>query len=120
MARDTTLESFDSYSQLDLSLTETQSASVTLAFYPQKQNYLGLNTFRPQPATPDLRQRGHFLAFSHKLVSNSGALLASQVSFKTLDADLKAHSDDLYQMGIETTTGGFFNRQSRDTGRLEW
>ena len=120
MERDTTVESFDSYTQLDLSLAERQSASVTLAFYPQKQNYLGLNTFRPQPATPDLRQRGHFLAFSHKLVSESGALLSSQVSYKTLDADLKAHSDEPYNMGIETTTGGFFNRQSRDTGRFEW
>ena len=63
MERDTTIESFDSYTQLDLSLAERQSASVTLAFYPQKQNYLGLNTFRPQPATPDLRQRGHFRRF---------------------------------------------------------
>ena len=37
-----------------------------------------------------------------------------------MDADLKAHSDEPYNMGIETTTGGFFNRQSRDTGRFEW
>lgn len=122
MSRDSELESFDSFSQLDLNLTETQTAALTVAFYPQKQNYLGLNTFRPQPATPDLRQRGYVAGFSHKLVSHSGALLASQVSYKTLDADLKAHSDDLYRLGIEaaTTSGGFFNRQSRDTGRLEW
>jgi hypothetical protein len=76
MQRDTGLESFDSYTQLDLSLTERQNASVTVSFYPQKLSYLGLNTFTPQPATPDLRQRGHLLAFSHKLVSASGALLA--------------------------------------------
>ncbi|MDX2152144.1 MAG: carboxypeptidase regulatory-like domain-containing protein [Bryobacteraceae bacterium] len=120
MSRDTTLESFDSYSQFDLSLTDTQSASATVAFYPQKQNYLGLNTFRPQPATPDLRQRGYFLAFSHKYVSPSGGLLASHLSYKTLDGDIKAHSDDLFRIGVDTATGGFFNRESRDTGRIEW
>ena len=89
LRRDTELESVDSYTQVDLNLTERQNASVTLAFYPQKLNYLGLNTFTPQESTPDLRQRGHFLAFSHKLVSDAGALLASQVSFKTFDSDLK-------------------------------
>ncbi len=120
LQRDTGLESFDSYTQLDANLTERQTASLTLSFYPQKLNFLGLNTFTPQPATPDLHQRGAFLAFSHKFVSKSGALLSSQVSLKKLDADVKPHSEDLYRLWIETTTGGFFNRQDRDTGRFEW
>lgn len=120
MQRDTGVESFDSYTQLDLNLTERQNASITLSFYPQKLNYLGLNTFTPQPATPDLRQRGHFLTFSHKLVSRSESLLASQISVKEFDSNLKPHSDDLYRLAVETTTGGFFNRQDRDTNRLEW
>lgn len=120
LQRDTGVESFDSYTQVDLSLTERQNASITLSFHPQKLNHLGLNTFTPQPATPDLRQRGHFLALSHKFVSQSGALLASQISFKEFDADLKPHSDEPYRLGVETTTGGFFNRQDRDTERFEW
>lgn len=120
LRRDTELESLDSYTQVDLNLTERQNASITLAFYPQKLNYLGLNTFTPQESTPDLRQRGHFLAFSHKLVTESGALLASQFSFKTLDSDVKPHSDDIYRLAVETTEGGFFNRQHRDTSRFEW
>jgi hypothetical protein len=120
LKRDTELESFDSFTQVDLNLSERQNASVTVAFYPQKLNYLGLNTFTPQEATPDLRQRGHFLAFSDKWVSPSGALFASQVSFKTLDSDVKPHSQDVYELQVETTTGGFFNRQDRDTNRFEW
>lgn len=120
LERDTGVESFDSYTQVDLSLTERQNASITVSLYPQKLNYLGLNTFTPQPSTPDLRQRGYFLAFSHKLVSQSGSLLASQVSFKKFDADLRSHSDEPYRLWIETTTGGFFNRQERDTSRFEW
>lgn len=120
LKRDTGLESFDSFTQLDVNINERQNASVTLSFYPQKLNYLGLNTFTPQEATPDLRQRGYFVAFSHKWVSSSGALLASQVSYKSFDSDVKPHSDDLYKLEVETTEGGFFNRQHRDTDRFEW
>lgn len=120
LQRDTGLESFDSYTQVDLNLSERQSASFTLAFYPQKLAYYGLNSFTPQPATPDLRQRGYFTSFSHRFASTSGALLASQVSFKKFDFDVKAHSDESYQLWVETTTGGFFNRQNRDSGRIEW
>ncbi|HVY91717.1 MAG TPA: TonB-dependent receptor, partial [Bryobacteraceae bacterium] len=120
LERDTGLESFDSYTQVDVSLTERQNASITVSLYPQKLNYLGLNTFTPQAATPNLHQRGHFLAFAHKFVSPSGALVASQVSFKTFDADLRPNSAEPYRLGIETATGGFFNRQDRDTDRFEW
>jgi hypothetical protein len=50
---------------------------------------------------------------------NSGALLESRLSIKTFDSDVKANSVGLYQKGIETTEGGFFNRQDRDTLRIE-
>jgi len=120
LERDTELESFDSYTQLDLNISEQQNASATFAIYPQKLNYLGLNTFTPQPATPDLHQRGDFLAFSHRFTSHAGALLSSQISFKTFDSDVRPHSNDPYRLEVETTTGGFFNRQNRDTNRFEW
>ncbi|MCE5309139.1 MAG: carboxypeptidase-like regulatory domain-containing protein [Acidobacteriales bacterium] len=117
---DTRVKSFDSYAQLDLNLTERQNTSVAPSLYPQKLNYLGLNTFTPQPATPDLNPRGYFLAFLHKFVSPSGSPLASQVSVKELNSNFKAHSNDLYRLAVEATTGGFFNRQDRDTNRFEW
>ena len=47
-------------------------------------------------------------------------LLSSQVSYKTLDADLKPNSVEPYRLETETTTGGFFSLQHRDTGRFEW
>ena len=50
---------------------------------------------------------------------NSGALLESRLSVKTFDADVKANSVGLFQKGIETTEGGFFNRQDRNTLRFE-
>ena len=47
--RDTTLEGVNSYTQVDLNISSKQTATVSLAVYPQKLKYLGLNTFTPQP-----------------------------------------------------------------------
>jgi outer membrane receptor protein involved in Fe transport len=59
LQRDTTLESFDSFSQFDLKISDRQTATLSVAVFPQKFDYLGLNTFNPQPSTTNLHQRGN-------------------------------------------------------------
>ena len=117
---DTVLESYDSFTQFNFQINDRHAAMVNVSFYPQKQNYFGLNTFLPQAATPNLRQRGYMVSLRDVYAFPSGAVLQSQLSTKILEVDVLAQSDDLFQMGIETTTGGFFNRQNRETTRLEW
>src|SRR6266403_553064 len=120
LARDTKLESFDSYTQFDLILTSKQTASVSFALYPQKLDFLGLNTFTPQPSTPDFHQRGYQIYVQHHFVIGQRGLLNSQFSYKRFNADVTAQSDDLYRLLLETTEGGFFNRQARRTSRASW
>jgi hypothetical protein len=120
LQRDMKLEGFNAFSQLDVNLNERQSLTASLALYPQKLNYLGLNTFNPQPSTPDLHQRGYMASIQHRYVTGPDSLLVSQFSYKRFDADLTANSNGPYQMFVETTAGGFFNRQNRDTYRTEW
>jgi len=119
LERDTGLESFDSFSRLDFKINDRHTAAFNLSFYPQKLQYLGLNTFTPQPSTPDLRQRGYMLSTEDIYAFSSGALLESRLSVKTFDADVKANSVGLFRKEIETTEGGFFNLQDRDTFRFE-
>ena len=80
---------------------------------------MGLNTFTPQPATADLHQRGYQVYGQHRFLTGDESALISQFSYKTYDADVTAQSDDPYQLLIETTEGGYFNRQTRRTWRLE-
>src|ERR1700756_5213776 len=54
LQRDTALESVDSYTQADVKINPKQTGTMSLAVYPQKLQYMGLNTFTPQPATADL------------------------------------------------------------------
>jgi len=117
LQRDTKLESFDSYTQFDFILTPKQAATASFALYPQKLDFLGLNTFTPQPSTPDFHQRGFQVYFQHRYIVGEKGLLTSQFSYKRFDADITAQSDDPYRLLLETTEGGFFNRQARRTSR---
>jgi hypothetical protein len=117
LQRDTKLESFDSYTQFDFILTPKQTATASFALYPQKLDFLGLNTFTPQPSTPDFHQRGFQVYFQHRYIVGEKSLLTSQFSYKRFDADIIAQSNDPYRLLLETTEGGFFNRQARRTSR---
>jgi len=120
LARDTKLESFDSYTQFDFILTPKQTATVSFALYPQKLDFLGLNTFTPQPSTPDFHQRGYQIYVQHHFVIGQRGLLNSQFSYKRFNADVTAQNDDPYRLLLETIEGGFFNRQARRTSRTSW
>jgi hypothetical protein len=120
LQRDTTLESFDSFSQFDLKISDRQTATLSVAVFPQKFDYLGLNTFNPQPSTTNLHQRGDQISAQHTYVAESGALLFSRFAYQEFDADTFPNSQAPYQMLVETTEGGFFNRQNRNTRRVEW
>lgn len=118
--RDTKLESFDSYTQLDAIISSKQTATVSLAFYPQKLDYFGLNTFLPQPSTPDFHQRGYQIYAQHRYLTGEQGILISQISYKKFDADVTAQSDEQFRLLPDTTEGGFFSRQGRRTSRVEW
>lgn len=118
--RDTTLASFNSYTQLDFNLTPKQTATFSAAVYPQKLQYLGLNTFTPQPSTSDYHQRGYQLYGQHRYLTGNESLLTSQFSYKTFDVDITPAGSGPYQLLLETTEGGFFNSQKRRASRFDW
>jgi outer membrane receptor protein involved in Fe transport len=120
LQRDTKSEKFDSYTQFDVNVSTHQTATASFAVFPQKFEYYGLNTFTPQASTPDLHERGYQAYLQHRYFNDSGDLLTSQVSYRTFDADLFPRSDTPYKLLIETTEGGFFNRQHRKTSRIDW
>jgi len=120
LQRDTKSEKFDSYTQFDINVSKHQTATASFAVFPQKFAYYGLNTFTPQASTPDLHERGYQAYLQHRYFTDSGDLLTSQVSHRTFDADLFPKSDEPYELLIETTEGGFFNRQHRNTSRTDW
>jgi len=120
MQRDTKLEGFNSYSQADINISPKQTATVSLAVYPQKLDYLGLNTFTPQEATADLHQRGFQTYGQHRYVFASDSMLTSQFTYKVFDVDVTAPTENPFELWPDTAHGGFFNRQARRTNRADW
>jgi len=120
LQRDSRRESFESYTQVDINISQKQTATASFTIFPQKLDFLGLNTFTPQASTPDLHERGFQAYLQHRYITGSGDLLTSQVSFRKFDADVSANSNDAYQLLVESTAGGFFNLQNRETLRTEW
>jgi len=120
LERDMKFQGFTSFSQVDVNLSSRQSMTATFSLYPQRLNYLGLNTFIPQPSAPDLHQRGYMASLQHRFTINSDSLLVSQISYKRFDADVTANSTTPYELLVETTSGGFWNRQARGSEHTEW
>jgi hypothetical protein len=118
--RDTTLTSVNSYTQLDFNITAKQTATVSVAVYPQRLQYLGLDTFTPQPSTSDYHQRGYQLYGQHRYLTGSDSVLTSQFSYKTFDVDITPAGSGPYQLMLDTTTGAFFNSQTRRSSRFDW
>ena len=50
----------------------------------------------------------------------SAGLLTSQINYEKYDADILPNSTAPYRLLIETTEGGFFDRQKRRSNRFEW
>jgi hypothetical protein len=119
LQRDTKLEGFNSYTQFDFTYGARQTATVSATIYPQKLDYMGLNTFTPQPSTTDFRQRGYEIYAQHRYMTGDESVLISQFSYKTYDVDINPQSHEPYEWMIDTTAGGFFNRQSRRTARYD-
>ncbi len=120
LERDQNLEGFNSYTQLDFNISNKQTATASVAVYPQKLQYMGLNTFTPQPSTADYHQRGYQIYGQHRLLTGSESALTSQISYKTYDADTTPEGTGAYQLLIDTTEGEFFNQQRRRTNRFDW
>ena len=120
MQRDMKLESFDSFTQVDVSLTETHSATFSFSAFPQKLAYMGLNTFTPQESTSDLHQHGYQGSAQDRYIFGANGLLTSQINYQKYDADILPNSTAPYRLLLETTEGGFFDRQSRRSNRFQW
>ncbi|HSL02505.1 MAG TPA: carboxypeptidase-like regulatory domain-containing protein, partial [Nitrospiraceae bacterium] len=120
LQRDMKFEGFTWFNQVDANLSSRQTMTASFMLNPQKLNYLGLNTFTPQPSTPDLHQRGEMAAVQHRFAISSDSLLVSQFSFKRFDVDVTANSGAPYEQTVETTNGGFFDQQARRSKHTEW
>ena len=115
----TQLETFDSFTRLDWHINDSHNATAVFSVYPQNLQWVNLDTFHPQPVTPNYRQRGFFLAFNEKAVLNLNSLLDTSFSVKDLDGHIWGQSLDGMVITPGTWEGAFYNTQDRYSRRYE-
>ncbi|HYX31396.1 MAG TPA: TonB-dependent receptor [Pyrinomonadaceae bacterium] len=120
LTRDTNLESFDSVTQLDYQAGDRDHVTTTFSLFPQKLTFVNLNTFNPQPVTPDFRQKGFFWAANERHVFSGKSFLESLFSIKRFDANVYPSSGPgVMNFAPNGNSGSFFNQQQRNTNRYE-
>lgn len=120
LERDVEREALSIFTQVDVRHSDRNGTTGTMLTYPEKLNFFGLNAFRPQQSTADVRRRGHLATLRNNHEFRSGATLLSQLSYQDLDIDVRPLDHAPAVIGLERAGGGFFNRQSRNTIRRQW
>ena len=119
-AQDTELESFDSFTQLDFTLTQNHFLTGVFTAYPQKNRYANLDTFNPQEVTANRRQKGWMAGLQDRYLFADGSLLESTFSVKDYDVDIYPADPGRRMLFLpERVFGSFFNTQNRITRRYE-
>lgn len=116
---DTKLESFNSFTRVDYNVSDNHRLNASFNIFPQKIDFINLNTFNPQNTAANFHQRGWMAAFNDQYVTNKGGILQTTFSVKRADADVFGNSGNPFTIAPQTNSGGFFNRQSRESLRTE-
>ena len=121
LQRDQQFETFDSSTQIDWLPSERHNVSGLFTLYHQNLSFVSLNTFSPQPTTPDFRQRGFQVSVNETWTIGASAL-QSHFSAKRYDVHVFPASGVTGALVLfpEQNSGSWFNRQDRESRVYEW
>jgi hypothetical protein len=118
---DTEVQSFESYSRVDWTVTPTSHFTGSAMVSPRKTTYAGLNTFNPQSVTPDIRNHNVLASVSDQAVVGASGLIESRVSVKQFDSTIyPSQGTGPMVLAPEVNSGSYFNNQDRTSRRVEW
>jgi hypothetical protein len=117
---DSTLEGFNSFTQLDLAVNKNNRIKFVAAIFPQKVRYVGLDTFDSQATTPNTKQHGELFSLSDQTIFHDESFLSSLVSYKKLQFDVFAQGPQPLTVLPDGKTGNYFAGTRRSSQRLQW
>ena len=106
------------FTQLDFSVHGGHSQTVTMGYAPERRDYVGLDVFRPQPATPSVRQRDMFVT-ARDNSQIAGGLLTSAVSISRFATAVWGRGTRDLTLTPTVEQGNYFATQDRESARIE-
>jgi hypothetical protein len=118
---DVQVESVESFTRLDWNVNPVNHVTGSATVSPRKVTHAGLNTFNPQPVTPDVKNDGVLASAADQIVVSARALFESRVSVKQFDATIwPSQGDGVMILAPDVNAGSYFNDQDRTSRRYEW
>jgi hypothetical protein len=115
-----TAEAFNSFTQLDLTVNANNRMKFVGAIFPEKQRYIGLNTFNPQETTANTKQRGVLLSVSEQAVFHNQSFLNSLFAYKTFGFDVYSQGANPLNLIPDGNRGSYFADTHRSAKRWQW
>jgi hypothetical protein len=115
-----TAEAFSSFTQLDLTVNANNRMKFVGAVFPEKQRYIGLNTFSPQETTANTKQRGILLSVSEQAVFHNQSFLNSLFAYKTFGFDVFGQGLAPLNLIPDGNRGSYFADTRRSAKRWQW
>ncbi len=115
---ETKSESQSYFSQFDLILNNRHTQTFTFGYFPQRDQFVNLDFFRPQPVTPNYKQKDFVVTMRDRYQVREG-LLQSAFSFKRFDADVWGQGESEQTLTPTVEQGNYFATQARHSHRLE-
>ncbi|MDQ2936836.1 MAG: carboxypeptidase regulatory-like domain-containing protein [Acidobacteriota bacterium] len=117
-ANETKNEAQSYFSQFDLLLSKRHTVAFTFGYFPERNQFVGLDLFRPQPVTPNYKQRD-FVTAVRDNYELSGGLLQSSVSYKRFNANVWGQGPLDQTLTPTFEEGNYFATQNRRSRRTE-
>lgn len=115
---ETKVESQSYFSQFDSIFSSKHTQTITFGYFPERDQYLTLNFFRPRPVTPNYKQKDFSVALRDNYTLFDG-LLESAISYKEFNAEVwgQGHADHNFSPSGES--GNYFAQQDRHASSFE-
>ncbi len=115
---ETKTESQSDYTQLDLILNRNHTQTYTFGYFPERDQFVGLDFFRPRPVTPNYKQKD-FVFAARDNYTLRGGLLQSALSIKRFNASVWGQGTNEQTLTPTIETGNYFATQDRRSHRFE-
>ena len=113
------VEGFDTFTQIDVKLSNRHSITGTLSFFPSDVDNMGINSLQPALATPDTENNGWNVAIADELVTGPDTIWKTQFALRGFDVAVRPKGAGPAQLTPDGLRGNYFNEIDRQSDQLE-
>lgn len=116
---ETRFTAFNSFSQVDAALSPKHAITASFHFSPHTLRYDGLDSFNPQPVTPDADFHESTATITDR-VSFAGGVLQSTIANTSVSTGVSPQGTADMLLTPGGNAGNYFSQQSRHATRFAW